>query len=183
MKYHPLVETPIIRPATEADLAAIDAIYNAEILTGVATWDLEPWSPGRRRRWFAEHAADPTQPVLVADAGGAVVGFAYLSKLSDKGGWRFTREDTVYVHPDWQGKGVGRALLATLIERARQLPIRLVVASIESTNARSLALHRSLGFELIGEYRNAGYKFGAWRSTTYLGLDLGDPRERGAPFA
>jgi phosphinothricin acetyltransferase len=173
----------VIREANAEDLPGIDAIYNAEILTGVATWDLEPWSPERRRRWFEEHRTDPTQPVLVAEAAGEVVGFASLSKVSEKGGWRFTREDTVYVRTDWQGRGVGRALLEALIERARELPVRLIVASIESTNERSLALHRSLGFELIGEYRHAGFKFGAWRSTTYLGLDLGDPRERGAPFA
>lgn len=178
-----MAEPYVIRAANESDLPGIDAIYNAEIVTGVATWDLEPWTAERRRRWFAEHANDPSQPVLVADVGGEVVGFAYLSKVSDKGGWRFTREDTVYVRPDWQGRGVGRALLHELIALARSLPVRLVVASIESSNVRSLALHHALGFQRIGEYRNAGYKFGAWRSTTYLGLDLGDPRERGVPLS
>lgn len=178
-RYDAAMEGPFtVRQASEEDLPGIDLIYNAEILAGVATWDLEPWSEERRRRWFAAHAADPTQPVLVAVADGEVVGFAALSSVSEKGGWRFTREDTVYVRPDCQGRGVGRALLGTLLEQARALPIRLVVASVESTNARSLALHRSFGFATIGEYRNAGFKFGAWRSTTYLGLDLGDPRDR-----
>ncbi len=172
----------LIRTAAEGDLPGIDAIYNEEILHGVATWDVEPWPPERRRAWFAEHEADPTQPVLVAVAGDEVVGFACLSRVSDKRGWRFTREDTVYVRGDWQGKGLGRALLTELLARARRLPIRLVVASIESTNERSLALHRSLGFQTIGEYRDAGFKFGRWRSTTYLGLDLGDPRDRGIPI-
>lgn len=172
-----------IRPARPADLPAIDAIYDAEILTGVATWDLEPWGPERRRRWFEEHAADPTQPVLVAECEGEVAGFAALSRVSEKGGWRFTREDTVYVRPERQRMGIGRALLGELIGAARRLPIRLIIASIESTNTRSLALHRSFGFETIGEYRNAGFKFGEWRSATYLALDLGDPRERGVPLA
>lgn len=165
-----------VRPAVEADLPAIQAIYNDAILTGVATWDLEPWSDEQRRRWFDEH--DAGQPVFVVEVEGAFAGFAYLSLLSGRGGYRFTRENTIYLAEEWRGRGVGKVLLAALLDEARRLGVRLVVAKIESSNAASITLHHGLGYEVAGELRNAGYKFDAWRSVTYMTLDLGDPLRR-----
>ena len=92
-----------IRAATEDDLAAILRIYNDAIVTGVATWDEEPWTMAQRRAWWDGH--DETQPVLVAEVEGEVAGFAYLTKMSAKSGWRFTREDTIYLDERFQGRG------------------------------------------------------------------------------
>lgn len=167
-----------IRPATSTDLDAINAIYNEQIAGGVATWDTEPWSTARRRDWWEGHnGAD--QPILVAEDAGTIAGFAYLTYMSQKPGWRFTREATVYLGPGYRGRGHGRLLLAALLDEGRRAGVRLVVASIESENAASLALCRSLGFTEVGTLRNAGYKFGRWLSTTYMQKDLGPPAAPG----
>ncbi len=165
------VETAVeIRAASESNLERIQAIYNDAIRTGVATWDEEPWTMAQRRAWWAEH--DATQPVLVAESGGEVVAFAYLSRMSAKSGWRFTREDTIYVDERFQGRGIGRQLLSALLERGRELGLRLIVASITSENESSLGLHAKLGFAEVGILHNAGFKFGRWLDTTYVQLDL-----------
>ena len=159
-----------IRPCRAGDLEAILRIYNEAIVTGVATWDEAPWTMAQREAWFAEH--DELTPILVAELEGKVAGFAYLTYMSAKSGWRFTREDTIYIDPSFQGRGIGKLLLASLLAEARRIGVRLVVASITSTNEVSIALHRQAGFEVVGTLRNAGFKFGEWRSTTYMQLDL-----------
>jgi phosphinothricin acetyltransferase len=161
----------IIRPATRADLPAILRIYNEEIETGTATWDEAPWTMQQREAWFEAH--DAGQPVLVAELpGGEIAGFAYLTLMSTKSGWRFTREDTIYIDRSHRGEGVGRLLLAALLDEARALGLRLIVASITWDNAASIALHRGAGFDVMGTMHNAGYKFGRWMDTTYMQLDL-----------
>jgi len=167
-----------IRPAREGDLEAINRIYNLEILQGTATWDLAPWTLEERRAWFAGH--DALTPVLVAEHDGEVAGFAYATLVSQKKGWRFTREDTIYVDERYRGRGVGDRLLGALLAALRGLGVRLVIASITSTNEASIRLHRKHGFEVMGEMRNAGHKFGEWHSTTYMQVDLGEP-PAGAP--
>lgn len=163
----------VVRPAREDDLAAINRIYNAEIEHGTATWDTVPWTIERRHQWFAGH--DRMNPVLVAEHDGEVAGFAYVTLVSQKHGWRFTREDTIYIDEPFRGRGVAGVLLAALLEEMRALGVRLVIASITSTNEASIRLHRKHGFEVMGEMRNAGFKFGKWMATTYMQLDLGEP--------
>lgn len=165
-------ERVLIRRAGQSDLPAIHAIYNDAILNTTATWDEKPWPFERRQRWWAEHEADPTTPVLVAAAGDTVAGFAYLSWYRPKSGYRYTREDTLYVHPGWQGHGIGRALLAGLVECARELGLHVLIACIEATNVRSIRLHASLGFEPVGTEREVGFKFGRWLDATTMQLTL-----------
>jgi len=162
----------VIRPATEADLPAINAIYNREILDGVATWDTEPWSDAQRLDWLEEHRR-PGALAIVADLPEApVAAFAYLSYYKTRLGYRFTREDVLYVRPEFHRRGVGRALLAALLDEARRLEVHAVLARIEATNDASIALHHALGFEVVGEEREAGHKFGAWRSLTVMQIVL-----------
>ena len=165
--------TPRIRPATEADLAAINAIYNREIREGVATWDLDEWTAEARLAWFREHST-PATVVLVADLPDApVAAFGYLSLYKTRLGFRFTREDTVYVRPEHQRSGIGRALLGALLDEARGLDVHAVIARIDATNEASIALHRALGFDVTGEERETGHKFGAWRSLVQMQIVLG----------
>jgi phosphinothricin acetyltransferase len=165
-------DTPAItvRKAREGDLEAILRIYNREIETGTATWDEVPWTMEKRRAWWSTHGE--ITPVLVAEADGECVGFAYLSLMSDKSGWRFSREDTIYIDERYRGMGLGKVLLPALIAEARRIGVRLVVASITSTNEASLALHSRFGFEVMGTMRQAGFKFGKWMDTTYMQLVL-----------
>ena len=161
-----------IRPATEADLPAINAIYNREIREGVATWDLEEWSAEARLAWFRAHSALDL-PVLVADLPGApVAAFGYLSQYQARLGFRFTREDTLYVRPEHQRRGIGRALLAALLDEAGRLEVHAVVARIDATNEASIALHCALGFDVTGEERETGHKFGTWRSLVQMQIVL-----------
>ncbi len=160
----------VIRDANRADLNAINRIYNDAVETTTATWDEVPWTGETRLAWFEEHG--PSTPVLVAEVDRVVAGFAYLTLMSQKSGWRFTREDTIYIDPAFHRHGIGRGLLTTLLERARALDVRLVVATISSDNPASIALHEALGFTLAGQLHGSGYKFGAWRDTLYMTIDL-----------
>ncbi len=159
-----------VRTANEPDLRAIHTIYNDAIRTTTATWDEEPWTMARREAWFAEH--DASTPVLVAECEGLIAGFAYLTRMSAKSGWRFTREDTIYIDPAYHRRGIGRALLSALLDRARELGLRLIVATISADNSASIALHERMGFELVGTLHHSGYKFGQWLDTSYYQLDL-----------
>lgn len=161
-----------IRAATAADLTAINAIYNREVREGVATWDEAPWSRAQRDAWFAEHAGDATQPVLVADAAGVVAGFAYLSLVSPKRGYRFTREDTLYIDPAQQRRGLGLRLLEALLAEARMHRLHAIVAKIEAGNAASIALHERCGFAATGRERELGFKFGRWLDLVTMQLLL-----------
>lgn len=161
---------PTIRDATRHDLAAINRIYNHAVVTSTATWDEVEWTDAKRLAWFEAHGGQ--SPLLVVECDGDIAGFACLTPMSQKSGWRFTREDTIYLDERFRGRGVGRLLLEALLLRGKQLGIRTVVASVASDNAASLALHRRVGFSTVGELPNAGFKFGRWQSTTYLVCDL-----------
>ena len=170
-----------VRPALERDLEAIQRIYNHEILTGTATWDLEPWPDEQRREWLAEHAADPSIPVIVAEVGGAeggVAGFAYLSIYRAKLGYRYTRETSVYVDQRFHRGGVGRALMEVQLASARALGLHALMAVIEAENAPSIALHAGLGFERVALKREVGRKFGRWLDSVEMELLLPlEPRD------
>jgi phosphinothricin acetyltransferase len=159
-----------IRPAEARDLAAINGIYDHDILHGTATWDEAPWTLEQRQEWFAEH--DGTTPVLVAEVEGKVAGFAYLSWYRPKTGYRYTREDTIYIDEAFRGKGIGNLLLNALLERARALDLRCIIGVITSDNATSIALHRRYGFEDAGTTRQVGYKFGRWLDSVTMQLLL-----------
>jgi L-amino acid N-acyltransferase YncA len=159
-----------IRPAAEADLNTVNDIYNREVEQGVATWELDPWSAKQRLDWF--RARDAEEPVIVAEADRRVVGFAYLTKYRGRRGYRFTRENTVFVDPDYQRRGVGRALLTRLIEIGRELGLHVILAFIDADNVGSIELHLALGYALVGTERETGHKFDAWRSSVELELML-----------
>ena len=157
------VEPPLkglsIRPAVEGDQEAIAAIYNHAVLHGVGTFDTEPRSLDAQRAWFAKHG--PRHPVLVAtDRSGEVVGWASLSAWSDRKAYDGTAEDSVYVLPDAQRKGVGKALMTRLLEHADQSGIHVVVARVGGETPASIALHEACGFESVGTMREVGFKFG-----------------------
>ncbi|MDB4970609.1 MAG: phosphinothricin acetyltransferase [Myxococcales bacterium] len=155
-----------IRDACEDDLAAIDAIYNHYVLNATCTWQCEPNTAAQRRLWLSAH--DQEHPVTVAVLDGEVVGWGSLSVYNVREGYRFTVENTVYVHPGRLRRGVGRALLTDLVERARGLGHRTIVASISADQEASVALHRAAGFVDAGRLRVVGFKFGQWLDCVYL---------------
>lgn len=166
----------LIRAATEADLPRIHEIYNDAVLTTTATWDYEPWPWEKRLDWWREHEEDPTCPVFVAIVDGRVAGFSYLSHFREKAGYRFTREDTIYVDPAMHRRGLGLTLLSSVVEHARAGGMRAVIGGIVSTNVPSLRLHERLGFVETARMPAVGYKFGQWLDLVFMQLTFPEPR-------
>lgn len=151
----------IVRAASEADLPAINAIYNFYVGASPATFDLEPMTEGWRREWFETRRA-AGYPVLVAETEGAVAGWCCLSAWSPKAAYGKTADESIYIADRFRGRGVGTALLAGIIQEARALDLHVLMAGIVGCQEPSLALHRSLGFTEAGRYRHMGFKLGAW---------------------
>jgi L-amino acid N-acyltransferase YncA len=165
---------PLLRPARPADIAAITAIYRPAVLTGTASFELEsPTEEEMLRRYRV--VTDAGNPYVVAERDGRIIGYAYASAYRARPGYRFTVENSVYVSPEAQGKGVGRALLAEVIAAATAKGYRLMVAVIgDSANFASIALHRRAGFRFCGTIHSVGYKLGRWLDSVIMELPLGE---------
>ena len=163
--------TPAIRNATLEDLPAVFAIYNEQVLDGTATFDTVPREVGRDDAWLTDR--DPARhPVLVAETGGEVVGWGSLSPWSERRAYDRTAEESVYVHSSHRSKGIGRALLAALVERGRAAEIGVLVARIADAQPASVALHESVGFVRFGTQRRCGEKFGRLLDVELMDLHL-----------
>jgi L-amino acid N-acyltransferase YncA len=159
-----------VRPATEADLPAIKAIYDVEVRTGISTFATEP--PGLdywRERLGSTHPGDH---VLVAVDGDDVVGYAYSGSYRPREAYAHTRETSVYLASVARGRGVGRALYDELLRLIRADGVRLVVAVIALPNDGSQGLHRACGFERAGVLHDVGRKFDRWIDTELWELRL-----------
>jgi len=162
-----------LRAAQVSDAEAIAVIYNYEVETSTATFDLVPRSIESQREWIA--ARSGAFSALVADdAAAGVIGFAALSTYRDRAGYRTTVENSVYVHRDHQRRGVGRLLLGALLQVARDSGFHTVIARIDSQSSGSLALHESLGFVTVGVERQIGRKFGRWLDSVIMQKMLSD---------
>jgi phosphinothricin acetyltransferase len=157
-----------IRPATVADLPGILEIYNDAVLNTTATYDYEPRTLEHRTQWFEDRQREG-YPVFVAlDEIGAVIGWSALNPFHARMGYRFTSENSVYVAADRRGKGVGRLLLAPLIEAARAKGLHAIIAAIDADNEASIRLHARFGFEKVGHFKQTGFKFGRWLDVVYM---------------
>lgn len=159
----PMVKTAVVvRDAREADMSAVQNIYAHHVLHGLASFEETAPSTtemiGRR-----ESVLKLGLPYLVAEMDGRIVGYSYASLYRPRQAYRHTIEDSVYVQDGLAGHGVGRALLAMLIQRCETGPWRQMLAVIgDSDNVASIRLHRSLGFRQIGKLDAVGFKFGRW---------------------
>jgi L-amino acid N-acyltransferase YncA len=163
-----------VRPAAAADIPAIAAIYSPAVLTGTASFEVDPPDEAEMLRRF-EAITGAGYPYFVAEVDGRVAGYAYASAYRTRPGYRFTVEDSVYVATDAQGKGVGKALLERVIARCRDDGFRLMIAVIgDSANFASITLHRRLGFRYCGTIHSVGYKFGRWLDSVTMELPLGE---------
>ena len=161
----------LIRDAEEADLPGILAIYNDAVENTTAIWNEAAVDLDNRGTWLAERRQSG-YPVLVAVEDGAVLGYASFGDWRAFDGYRYTVEHSVYVSRDTRGRGIGKALMIPLIERARQLDKHVMVAGIEAANEASLGLHRRLGFKQVGHLTEVGTKFGRWLDLAFLQLTL-----------
>lgn len=162
-----------LRPAVAEDLPEITALYAAEVRERVATYEYAaPDVAEMIRRWQAIVAQG--YPYLVATLDGRFAGYAYASSYRSRDGYRWTVEDTVYVVPEFHGRGIGRALLERLIAECTASGYRQMVAVVgEGANAASIALHARLGFRTVGVFRGLGRKHGRWLDTVQMQRALG----------
>jgi len=151
-------ETVKVRDAAPADWPEILRIYNDAIETSTATFDMERMTLDERRGWFEQFG--PARPLLVAELEGAIAGYAYYAPFRDRAGFDRTQETSIYIDPRFHRRGVGSALYARLIQRARESGVHVLVAVLGGRNEASVALHRKFGFERSGRLREVGFKFG-----------------------
>ncbi len=160
----------VVRDARKRDLPALLEIYNDAIAKLPATFDLEPQTLRQRARWFSEHGG--RHPLIVAESQGRILGYASLSSFRDKPGYSKSVEDSVYVHKDARGKGVGKILLKGILARAVRLGYHTVIAAIVPPNEASVRLHQGSGFAYVGNFREVGFKFSRWQDVAFYQLFL-----------
>lgn len=162
-----------IRPATAADLLAITAIYEEAVLHGTATFELDPPDLAEMTRRY-DALVGGGFPYLVAVDGDQVQGYAYAGPHRPRIAYRFTVENSIYLAPAAQRRGIGGKLLAALINASESKGFRQMVAVIgDSANAGSVAVHRNAGFKMIGTHPDVGFKFGRWLDTISMQRALG----------
>ena len=154
----------VLRLATMGDAEQICRIYNHEVTSTVATFDLVPRSLADQQQWITDRNG-AFAAIVAIDAGderGDVVGFASLSPYKERPAYRTTVEDSVYVSRDGQGAGVGTMLLGALVDTATSHGFHAVMARIVGGHDASINLHARFGFEVVGTEREVGRKFGRW---------------------
>jgi phosphinothricin acetyltransferase len=166
-----------IRPTEEADLPLVTAIYGEAVRNGTASYEIEPPSLEEMTRRWRELAAK-NYPHLVAVRDGAVIGYAYAGPYRPRPAYRYSVEDSIYIAPKAQGRGIGRALLAELIAVSERLGFRQMIAVIGggTEHPASVRLHLTLGFRQVGVIDASGFKHGRWLDTVLMQRPLGAGR-------
>ena len=169
-----------IRPATDADLPALLALHNMAIADIDWMWIEQPETLEGRTAWLAERRAKGFPVDVVVDDDDRVLGYAAYGTYRGRDGYDLTVEHSVYLFPEARGQGLGKALLAHIIERARSDGRHAMVAVIDAENTNSIRLHERFGFEHGGHMKQLGKKRGKWRDQVQMALLLDD---RDAPPA
>lgn len=163
-----------IRPSTDQDIQAIAAIYSHHVLSGTGTFETTPPTEAEMVTRRADVLAKGL-PYLVAEDRGKVLGFAYCQWFKPRPAYRFSAEDSIYLHPEATGKGLGRLLLGELVARAEAAGIRKLMAVIgDSANMASVGVHRSVGFTPVGAFKSCGWKFGRWLDIVLMERSVGE---------
>ncbi|MFC5586786.1 GNAT family N-acetyltransferase [Nitratireductor kimnyeongensis] len=179
--------TATIRPADPEDIPAITRIYAHAVTEGAASYELEPPSEaGMLERM--EALVCNGYPYIVAEEQNNILGYAYAGPFRARRAYRFMVEDSVYLAPDAQGRGIGRLLLRALVEACERCGFRQLVAVIGdgSEQSASVKLHRAAGFRDAGILRGSGFKHGRWLDTVFMQLalnegDAADPDPNSVP--
>ena len=162
----------MIRQVREQDAPAVAAIYAHHVLHGTASYDTQPPSEEDTLAKI-RHILAASWPFLVSELDGQVVGYAYATQFRDRAAYSWTCENSIYVHPDQQGRGIGKALLRELCRRAEVSGFRQMIAVIGGAEPASIALHKACGFDEVGRLRAAGWKHGRWLDNVYMQFALG----------
>lgn len=161
----------ILRPFEWRDIPAITAIYKHYVEATAITFDTEaPGEPAMAEKFG--HLLALGHPLLVAEEAGRLLGYAYASFYRPRAAYRFTCEDSIYLHPDATGKGLGRRMLTELIEHSRAFGFKQMIAVITADTRNSIAIHEKFGFRHVGRYEAVGLKFDRWHDIVHLQLAL-----------
>ena len=177
-----MADNLIIRDVSEDDAEAIAAIYRHHVLHGTASYEVEPPSIADTLAKMARITA-PGWPFIVAELDGEVAGYAYVTQFRDRPAYRFTAEDSIYVHPGRLGCGVGKALLRALMKRSADFGFETIVAVIGGAEPASVALHAAFGFAEVGRLSAVGHKFGRWLDSVYMQAAVGSALKDRKPAA
>ena len=162
-----------VRPATPADLGAVHAIYAHHVLKGLASFEEVPPTRDEIERRYRDVIGQQL-PWIVAQYGDTVAGYGYCALYRTRSAYRYSLEDSIYVHPEMHGRGIGGAILADLMGRCEALGYRQIIAVIgDSAHAASINLHASAGFVRVGTLRSVGFKFGRWVDSVIMQRPLG----------
>lgn len=160
-----------VRAATLDDAAAFAGIYEPYVLrTPISFEEVPPSADDFARRMQAVLAYAPWLAALVDDR---IVGYAYASRHAERAAYRWAIDVGIYIDHDYRGRGAGRRLYSELLPIVERQNYRRVYAGVTLPNEGSVGLHRAFGFELIGNYRRAGWKQGRWYDVAWFGRDIG----------
>jgi L-amino acid N-acyltransferase YncA len=169
----------IVRSAHKGDAEAIAAIYAHHVVHGTASFDTVARTVDETRGKI-EEIIGCGWPFLVAEAEETVIGYAYATQFRDREAYRNTCENSIYVHTDRRGRGIGTTLLAALVTASENFGFRQMIAVIGGGEPSSVALHAKAGFDHVGQLKSVGRKFGRWLDTVYMQHSLG-PGDREPP--
>lgn len=162
-----------IRDVTEADLPDIREIYNHYVANSTVTFDETPMTLRQLRTKFAQAQKSNLPFIVAVSPNGHVLGYAYVFPWKAKAAYRFTVENSIYLGPAATGKGLGKALMAQLIERSKKAGLKEIVAVIADRGAEaSVRLHEHFGFKEIGHMGRVGFKFDRWLGTVLMQKSL-----------
>ncbi|RZA22264.1 MAG: N-acetyltransferase family protein [Proteobacteria bacterium] len=157
----------ILRPFSWGDIPAITDIYRHYVEHSTATFDLDAPGPTYMAEKFG-HMIEAGHPVVSAERDGELVGYAYASTYRPRPAYRFTCEDSIYLHPDAIGKGLGKVLLGELISQSQAFGFKQMIAVITAESAASIALHEKFGFDTVGRHTALGLKFDRWLDVIHM---------------
>ena len=166
-----MTPTRSIRPASPADAERICAIYNHYIATTTISFEEEPVVAADMAQRIADVAAAQL-PWLVMEEGNRLIGYAYATKWRVRAAYRFAVESSVYLDPDYAGKGAGTVLYQALLAELRRRDLHLVIGGIAQPNEASVRMHERLGFTKVAHFSEVGLKFGRWVDVAYWQLKL-----------
>ena len=150
-------------------------IFNDAILNSTALYDYKPWTMDTMKVWFETKAQHNFPVIGIVDDEGVLMGFGSYGQFRMRPAYKYTIENSLYVHRDHRGKGLGKILLNEIISHATSQNFHSIIAVIDASNEISIDLHRKAGFTQVGVFREVGYKFGRWLDAAFLQLNLETP--------
>lgn len=161
-----------IRHANQNDLEALTQIYNHYVRNSIATFDTQPFASEARQNWLVHHSVGTPHQLWVAERGNSILGYASSSEFRPKPAYDTSVETSVYLHPDHLGQGLGNRLYSHLFEHLEPFELHRAYAGIAQPNPASVALHRAFGFTLVGNFSEAGRKFGGYHDVHFYEKSL-----------